>query len=93
MSFQAYLDAVEKKTGRIPADLEALAHERGYGPDAKAGVMVEWLRTDFDLARGHTMALTHVIKNGAGISGKHVGTAGVHRDESDMLRPDGLANR
>ncbi|MBW0091581.1 DUF4287 domain-containing protein, partial [Pseudonocardia sp. KRD-188] len=52
MSFQAYLDAIEKKTGRIPADLVALAHERGYGPDTKAGVMVEWLKTDFDLGRG-----------------------------------------
>jgi hypothetical protein len=31
----------------------------------------------------------HVIKNGARISAKHVGTTGVHRDESDTLRLDG----
>lgn len=93
MSFQAYLDAIEKKTGRIPADLVALAHERGYGPDTKAGVMVEWLKTDFDLGRGHAMALIHVIRNGAGISDKHVGTTGVHRDESAVLRLDGTADR
>ena len=35
------------------------------------------------------MALVHVIKNGARISDKHVGSAGAHRDESDALRLDG----
>lgn len=35
------------------------------------------------------MAITHVIRNGAKISDKHVGSAGVHRDESDTLRLDG----
>ena len=39
------------------------------------------------------MAVVHVVKNGPGISAKHVGTDGVHRDESDVLRLDGLANR
>jgi hypothetical protein len=31
------------------------------------------------------MALVHVIKNGAKIDAKHVGTTGSHRDDSDML--------
>jgi hypothetical protein len=39
------------------------------------------------------MALVHVIKRGAEIGGKHVGSAGVHRDESETLRLDGKANR
>lgn len=39
------------------------------------------------------MALVHVIKKGPKISDKHVGTTGVHRDDSDLLRLDGLANR
>jgi len=39
------------------------------------------------------MALVHVIKNGAKIGDKHVGTSGTHSDESDTLRLDGIANR
>lgn len=93
MSFQAYLDAAEEKTGRTPAELVALAHEQGYDSSTKSGVIVDWLKEDFGLGRGHAMALVHVIKNGAIISDKHVGTDGVHRDESSTLRLDGIANR
>ena len=31
------------------------------------------------------MALVHVIRNGAGIVAKRVGTTGTHRDDSDTL--------
>jgi hypothetical protein len=37
------------------------------------------------------MALVYVIKNGATISDKHVGSTGVHRDDSDTLWLDGKA--
>ena len=30
MSFQAYLDTIERNTGKSPADLRALAAERGW---------------------------------------------------------------
>lgn len=93
MSFQAYLDAIEKKTGKTPAELLAEAGQRGYDATTKAGVVLEWLKTDHDLGRGHGMALYHVLKNGATIGDKHVGSAGTHRDESTTLRIDGLANR
>ena len=89
MSFQAYLDNIEDKTGKTPNELLALAAERGYGPTTKAGVVVEWLKEDFGIGRGHAMALYHVIKNGPKISDKHVGSTGTHRDESNMLRLDG----
>ena len=36
MSFQAYLDAVERKTGKTPQQLVDEAHARGYGPDTKS---------------------------------------------------------
>jgi hypothetical protein len=36
--------------------------------------------------------VAHVIKNGAKISDKHVGSDGVHRDESDTLKLDGKKN-
>lgn len=93
MSFQAYLDAIEKKTGVIPQQLVDEAFSHGYGPDTKAGEIVAWLADAYGLGRGHAMALAHVIRNGPEISDKHVGTSGTHRDESTMLRLDGLANR
>lgn len=90
MSFQAYLDNIEAKTGKTPNEFVAMARERGFDtPDTKAGIIVDWLKEDFGIGRGHAMALVHVIKNGAEISTKHVGTDGVHRDESTTLRLDG----
>lgn len=93
MSFQAYIDAIEKKTGRIPQELVDEAHARGFGADTKAGEIVAWLADDYALGRGHAMALVHVVKNGPQISDKHVGSAGSHSDESDLLRLDGIAQR
>nr|WP_221380062.1 DUF4287 domain-containing protein [Actinoplanes polyasparticus] len=94
MSFQAYLDNIEAKTGLTPRQFMALAHERGLDePSTKAGQIVEWLKEDYSLGRGHAMALVHVIKNGPKIGDKHVGTSGSHRDESDTLWLDGVDNR
>jgi len=93
MSFQAYLDAVEKKTGKTPLELVEEARARGFGADSKAQEVVAWLAEDYQLGRGHAMALVHVIKSGPQISDKHVGTGGAHSDESNLLRLDGLANR
>jgi hypothetical protein len=93
MSFQAYLDTIERKTGKTPAELLAEAAERGYDAATKAGVVLQWLKDDYDLGRGHGMALYHVLKNGTAISDKHVGSSGTHRDDSTTLRVDGLANR
>ena len=94
MSFQAYLDNIEAKTGLTPRQFIELAHERGYDdPAVKAGVIVDWLKEDYDLGRGHAMALVHVIKQGPQIDVKHVGTDGVHRDESETLWLDGVATK
>lgn len=93
MSFQAYLDAIETKTGKTPAVLLDEAAGHGFGSTTKAGVVAEWLKADYDLARGHAMAFYKVLKDGTEISDKHVGTTGVHRDTSTTLRIDGLAHR
>ncbi|UMG93502.1 DUF4287 domain-containing protein [Nocardioides sp. TF02-7] len=93
MSFQAYLDKAEEKTGRTPQEIVDLAHARGFGAETKAGEILAWLADDFGLGRGHGMALVHVIKNGPEISDKHVGSTGSHRDESTVLRLDGIAAR
>lgn len=93
MSFQAYLDNIEQKTGKTPNEFIVLARAKGFGPETKSGEIVAWLKADFDLGRGHAMALVHVIKSGAQISDKHVNSGGTHSDSSDTLRLDGLANR
>ena len=89
MSFQAYLDNIEDKTGKTPREFIALAHEQGFGEGTKAGPILEWLKTDFDLGRGHGMALVHIITKGPKISTTHVGTEGTHADPSDTLWLDG----
>ena len=94
MSFQAYLDNIETKTGLTPRQFIELAQQRGYhDPTTKAGVIVAWLKEDYELGHGHAMALVHVIKKGPKIDAKHVGSAGSHRDESDTLWLDGKATR
>lgn len=94
MSFQAYLDNIEQKTGKTPQEFIELAKNKGYdNTSVKAGEIAAWLKEDFDLGHGHAMALVHVIKNGPKISNKHVGTGNSHNDESDVLRLDGIKNR
>lgn len=93
MSFQAYLDNIETKTGKTPEDFIALAKEKGYGAETKAGEIATWLKEDFGLGHGHAMAMVHVIKNGSKIGDKHVNSGKSHSDDSDTLRLDGLKNR
>ncbi|MFI6299357.1 DUF4287 domain-containing protein [Nonomuraea sp. NPDC050790] len=94
MSFQAYLDTIEDKTGLTPREFISLAKARSFDdPTVKAGTIITWLKEEYDLGRGHAMALVHVIKKGPQIDAKHVGTSGSHRDESDTLWLDGKATR
>ena len=93
MSFQAYLDNIEAKTGKTPNDFIALAKQKGFDENTKTGEIVAWLKQDFELGHGHAMAMAHVIKKGPKIGDKHVGSDGVHRDESDTLRLDGKESR
>jgi hypothetical protein len=91
MSFQAYLDNIEAKTGLTPQQFIDLAAERGLGPGTKATPIVTWLAEDYGLGRGHAMALVHVITKGPQISVKHVDSGGAHSDPTDTLWLDGAA--
>ena len=68
MSFQAYLDNIQAKTGKTPADFRRLAEEKGFatGQGIAAGVkamqIVNWLKADFDLGHGHAMAIVALLK-------------------------------
>ncbi|MDQ0823248.1 hypothetical protein QFZ79_000990 [Arthrobacter sp. V4I6] len=94
MSFQAYLDAIEEKTGLTPRALLEIAQQKGYAdPAVEAGVILDWLKEDYGLGRGHGMALVHVIKKGPDIGTNDVGTTGAHSDESETLWLDGRATK
>lgn len=68
MSFQAYLDNVQARTGKSPEALKALAEAAGLveGDDLKAGVkatqVTDWLKSEFDLGHGHAMSIYAYFK-------------------------------
>lgn len=53
--------------------------------------MLDWLKEEYGVGRGHATAFYGVLKNGPTVSAKHVGSTGSHRDESLALRLDGIA--
>ena len=64
MSFQAYLDSIKAKTGKSPEQLKAAAVKAGvYTPTMKATELVAWLKQEFDLGHGHSMAIWAVWKD------------------------------
>jgi Domain of unknown function (DUF4287) len=63
MTFQAYLDNIQAKTGKSPADFEMLARKKGLlKPGVQAMQIVSWLKKDFGLGHGHAMAIYAVLK-------------------------------
>ena len=68
MSFQAYLENIKTKTGKGPSEFRKLAEEKAFTeagqlkPDVKAGDIVNWLKADFDLGHGHSMAIYALLK-------------------------------
>jgi hypothetical protein len=65
MSFQAYIDNIQSKTGKTPADFKALAEQKGLlGEDVKTMQIVNWLKEDFGLGRGHAMAIVLTLRGG-----------------------------
>jgi hypothetical protein len=68
MSFQAYIDNIQKKTGKTPADFKVLATEKGFLKDGeiaegvKATQITNWLKEEFELGHGHAMAIYATFK-------------------------------
>jgi len=68
MSFQAYIDNVEAKTGQSADALKSiaigkgLADENGLAPGVRAGAIIDWLKDDYDLGHGHAMSIVAWIK-------------------------------
>ena len=68
MSFQAYIDNIKAKTGKSPDDFKALAEDKGFMkngaivPSVKATEITNWLKEDFELGYGHSMAIYAAFK-------------------------------
>ena len=84
MSFQAYLDNVEEKTGKTPNDFIAEAKEKNI---TEFKDIIAWLKQDYSLGTGHARAIAYVIRNGAEFEVRQ--TTGPHRDASGTLKLDG----
>lgn len=76
MSFQAYLDNIQAKTGKSPDDFRKLAAAKRFTEDGtlragvKAGDIIAWLKEDFDLGHGHAMAIVALLKGSKQEDGK-----------------------
>ena len=68
MSFQAYLDNIQAKTGKGPDQFRQWGKEKGFSTGtglaagAKAGVIVAALKDEFGLGHGHAMAIVALLK-------------------------------
>lgn len=68
MSFQAYLDNIQAKTGNGPEQFKRLAAAKGFADrnglkaGVKAGDIIAWLKRDFALGHGHAMAIVALLK-------------------------------
>ena len=84
MSFQAYLDNVETRTGKTPNEFIAMAQEKNL---TTAKDIIAWLKVDFGLGLGHARAVAHVILHGAEFTVRQ--TTGPPRDASGTLNLEG----
>ncbi len=68
MSFQAYLDNIEARTGKTPDQFRQWGVDRGFSTGQglaegmKAGVIVAALKDEFSLGHGHAMAIVALLK-------------------------------
>lgn len=68
MSFQAYLDNIEAKTGKSPDQFRRWGRSKGFStgaglaPGMKAGAIVAALKDEFGLGHGHAMAIVALLK-------------------------------
>ncbi|HVG15114.1 MAG TPA: DUF4287 domain-containing protein [Chitinophagaceae bacterium] len=68
MSFEAYLENIKTKTGKNIDDFKKLAEKKNFlekgklKEGVKAGEIVAWLKEDFGLGHGHSMAIFAAFK-------------------------------
>jgi len=68
VSFQAYLDNIQAKTGKSPDQFRKWGKDRGFSTatglatGVKAGAIVAALKDEFGLGHGHAMAIVALVK-------------------------------
>jgi len=68
MSFEAYINNIQIKTGKSPADFKKMAEEKEFiidgklNPKTKATEITNWLKEEFELGHGHAMAIFAIFK-------------------------------
>jgi len=60
MTYKAYIDNIQAKTGQTPEDFRRLATEKGL---VKHGELLKWLKTDCGLGHGHANAIILYIQD------------------------------
>ena len=88
MSFQAYLDNIEEKTGKTPKQFIAEAKKKKL---TESKDIIAWLKNDYGLGVGHARALDYVIRRGPDFELRQ--TTGTHRDASGTLLLEGKKSR
>ncbi|MBK0381750.1 DUF4287 domain-containing protein [Pedobacter sp. SD-b] len=69
VQLDVYFQNIKKKTGKTTSDFKELAIAKGYfengilKPSIKAKEIIAWLKKDFDLGYGHSLAIFHAIKD------------------------------
>lgn len=64
MTFKAYIDNIQAKTGKTPKDFLVLAEKKGLLKEGvKTQQIVKWLKEDYGLGQGHAMAIVLTFKN------------------------------
>ncbi len=61
MSFQAYLDNIEAKTGKSGQDFIDMAKAKGL---TEFKDIIAWLKADYGLGLGHARAIAGLIRHG-----------------------------
>jgi len=63
MTFQGYLRTIKDRTGLDAEDFRRLAALKGLLDEpVRASDVIAWLAADYDLGRGHAMAIVAVLK-------------------------------
>jgi hypothetical protein len=60
MTYKAYIDNIQAKTGKTPEDFRKMASDKGL---TKHGDLLKWLKIDMGLGHGHANAIILYIRD------------------------------
>jgi hypothetical protein len=64
MTFQAYLDNIEKQTGVNPEEMVRLAIDKGLtGAGKKSRPAIDWLMAEYKLSNAYAMAVIRLMRD------------------------------